>query len=147
EMTVLHQLAGMWPGISQAQAVDHVIQARFKQAKQVRASQTGTALGFLEISCELALQDAVDTTSLLLLSKLSGILRKKTPARLGIFAVLARRVGTSFNGTLGGHAARPLEEQLFTFPATKLTDGSNITSQGFLHTPVCLHQNRIWLYE
>src|SRR5260221_6762011 len=137
----------MRPRIGQAQAVNHVIQARLEQAEQVRAGEARTALRFLEIAGELTLQDAVDATGLLLLTKLSGIVRIAATTELGVLAVLPRRVGAPFDGTLGGHAARPLQKQLFAFTATKPTDGSNITSQGFLHTLVCLHQNRIWLYR
>src|SRR5205085_5157608 len=86
-----------------------VVETGLEHAQQVLARDTRSPVGFLVHVDELLLEDAVDTTGLLLLAQLAEVLAALT---LAIAAVLTRRVGTALDRALHRVALGALEEQL-----------------------------------
>ena len=108
----------------EAQAVDDVVEPALEEAEHLLARAALAARGVEVVLAELALEDAVDATHLLLLAKADRVLAE-LDARL---AVLPRRVRSAGVGALLGVAALPLQEELHAFAAAKLADGTNVTS-------------------
>jgi hypothetical protein len=68
----------------------------------------------------LAFEDAVNPTSLLLLTQLPRIVRLASAAEARFSAVDTGWIVTALNRALGGKAACTLQKKLLTFSATKL---------------------------
>src|SRR5690606_15938574 len=74
-VSVRHELAGSSAGVGKAEAVNDVIEAGFEKLQQDFAGHTTTIRSDVEVTAELALQNTVLKTELLLLGERNGVLR------------------------------------------------------------------------
>src|SRR3954463_9535085 len=90
-MTVQDELARLAPGGSEAEAHEHVVEPRLQQPQKILAGYAGLAARLLVVVGELALEDAVVATRLLLLAQLQPVLG----LLLAAAAVVTRRIRTA----------------------------------------------------
>jgi hypothetical protein len=125
-MSVRHQLSSLGPRVSQAQPIHDVVEPHLEDAQQVFAGHAWLAFGGHEVLVELALEDAIDVSRLLLFLELQG--------ELALFAAAAvagrgaRRGWAPLDRALGREAALALEEQFHALTSTQPTDGTGVTS-------------------
>src|SRR6184192_774607 len=125
EVAVAHQLARLAARAGDAGAVDHVVQPRLEDLQQVLTGLARTPHGFLVVPDELALENAVRVTSLLLLLRLQEVLGLLDPAA----AVLAGRIGAAPESLVAADEVN--------LEATRNTRrGAGVTSHFFLLLPV-----------
>lgn len=74
DMAVVDHLAGGSAALGESEQIDHAIEAGLKQLQETLTGDTALALGDLEDATELALEQTVDVTELLLLVQTDGIL-------------------------------------------------------------------------
>src|SRR5690625_2010752 len=91
EVAVHDELPGVSPGPRETGAVHDVVQAGLENLQQDVAGLTLLAVGFLVVTAELLVEDAVTLPRLLLLVQLVAVLALLLPDA----AVLARRVGAT----------------------------------------------------
>jgi hypothetical protein len=91
--------------------------------------------GTLEERAELLLVEPIDPLDLLLLAQLNGVVGLLASASLR-GSMLTRRVLAPLDGALFGVALLPLQEKLLTFSAAEPTNGTGITSHGFVVFPL-----------
>src|SRR5699024_5269616 len=107
------------------QTIDHVVQAGLQDAQQVVTGHALAGSGHLVILVELALQHAVVTAGLLLLTQLHTVLGQL----LGAAPVVhTRGKGPALHGALVGVAAVALQEELLALSAALAADCSGISS-------------------
>src|SRR5215217_4126319 len=130
-VSVQDHLAGLAPGAGEAEAHEHVVEARLEQSQQVLAGHAGLAAGLGVVVAELLLEHAVVPARLLLLTQLDAVLRLPRTAA----AVIARRVLTPLDAALVSQAALALQEQLHALAAALLA----------LRPRIARHQTRLLL--
>src|SRR5579859_7460759 len=137
EVPVAHQLAGHVAALGEARAEHDVVQAALEQLEHGLAGAAVLAGRLLVVAVELALEDAVDPLSLLLLPDLL-----EEVAFLGpVPAVLTRRVGPDLDRALRRVALRALQEELGLLPAAELAVRACVSSHVSL-SPRGLYQTR-----
>src|SRR5579859_2145842 len=95
------ELAGLRPRRREPHPVDDVVETRLERPEKVLAGHAGPGFGTVEVVLELALENGVDATNLLLLAQLKAVLADLPAAD----AVLAGRAGASLERALLGIAA------------------------------------------
>ena len=88
-MTVRDELTSCGAGLSDAEAVDDVVQAALEELQEDFTRHTLGALSLLEEVAELTLEYAIGVLSLLLFLELDAIFARLTTA---VVAVLSRRI-------------------------------------------------------
>mmetsp|Transcript_18272 Transcript_18272/g.27564 ORF Transcript_18272/g.27564 Transcript_18272/m.27564 type:complete len:202 (-) Transcript_18272:1009-1614(-) len=120
------ELTGFCTGRTKAHAVYNVIETTFQQLQQVFTSCTFASGGLFVIVAELLLQNAVDTTNFLFLTKLYAVLGQTTATR----AVHTRR---SLDVALGIERANTaLQKKICPFTTRQLALRAYITSHNSL---------------
>ena len=112
KMTVADHLASLRAAHREAETVHDVVEAALKDGQEVLTGLAGAAIRDLKVAAELALQQAIVTLGLLLLTELHAIIGGLAAA----LTMLAGGVGSALYGTLGGIALVALEEELLTLP-------------------------------
>src|SRR5579859_7722973 len=124
EVAVPHQLAGHVAALGEARAEHHVVQAPLEQLEHGLTGPAVLASRFLVVAVELALEDAVDPASLLLLPDLRQVVAFLGP----VAAVLARRVRPDLDRALRRVALGALQEELGLLPAAQLAVRACVSS-------------------
>ena len=122
---VTDQLAGLNPGVGEAEAIHDVVQATFEESEQVRAGYALRHIGVDEIAVELLFQNAVNATHLLLFTQLDGVVAQFFTGA----TMLTGRVGAAVKGALVGEATVALQQELRTFTTAQTTFGIIIFGQ------------------
>src|SRR5712692_1936667 len=99
DVAVEHELARLAARISEAQAVDDVVEAHLEDAQQIFTRDARHAFGVHEMLVKLAFEDAVDVARLLLLFELQTELALLAPATVA--RRCAWRGWPPFDRTLG----------------------------------------------
>jgi len=124
EVAVPDQLASLGARRRETGAVDGVVQAALEEAEHLLARAALPARRVLVVAVELALEDAVHATNLLLLAQANRVLAELDAA----LTVLAGRVRAARDRAFLGVAALTLEVELPAFTAAELAGGTNVTS-------------------
>src|SRR4051794_28868730 len=115
-MAVTDELTRLSARGREAKPHQDVVETGLEQAQQVLAGDSRLPAGLVVVGAELALEDAIEAASLLLLAKLEAVLRLLHAPT----AVVARRVGTALDAALVGKAALALEEQFLALSTALL---------------------------
>jgi hypothetical protein len=110
DVPVIHQLPGFFPGGTEAESIDDVVQTALEQPQQRLSRYTGLPLSAFEDPPELPLLQPIDSPQFLLLSQLQTVFRRAVSP----LAVLARGIAAPLNGALLRHATGALEEELLS---------------------------------
>jgi len=111
-------------GMAAGEAFVRGAETALEKRKQVRARYAFHALGALEVSAELLLNEAVKTLHLLLLAKLESVFRELDTT----MTVLAGRIATAIEGAFFGETTLTLQEELLVLPTANSANWSSITS-------------------
>jgi hypothetical protein len=76
-------LAGATESLGEAHFLNDIVEAGFKELKENLTRHTTAAAGDLEVAAELALEDSILVTELLLLSKSDGVIGLLAAGTLG----------------------------------------------------------------
>ena len=134
-VTVANELASLVAACTPSGTVGHVVEAKLEHDQQVLAGDPLTTVRLLIEIAELRLEKAVDTASLLLLTKLREVLGALAHT---VTTVLAR--GVVATGAVGdlvrdralhGVAALSLKEQLRALSTAEPADGTCIAGHEF----------------
>src|SRR4051794_3772516 len=128
-MSVEDQLAGLAARCGEAEANEHVVEARLEHAQKVLARHALLPARLGVVAAELLLEDPVVAARLLLLAKLQPVLRLLRAAA----TVLAGRVGPALDAALVGEAPLALQEELDALATALLALGSSVA--GHLDPP------------
>src|SRR5205085_4622465 len=123
-VAVAHELAGLAAARAPAGAERDVVEALLEHAQQVLAGDALLAVRLLVEVAELLLEDAVDATSLLLLTQLDEVLAVLA-AHLRA-AVVPGGVRTLLDRALHRVALAALEEQLHLLAPAELADRTGV---------------------
>jgi hypothetical protein len=121
-VTVAHELARLVATRREAGAEDGVVEPQLELAEERLARDALLARGLGVEVAELALEDAVDPSRLLLLAQLEQVLAVADAAA----AVLTGRVGLALDRAAHGVALRALEEELHPLATAELADGTGV---------------------
>ena len=118
-----HHLAGHGAGLTEVQAIAHVVETALQQLEHVLAGDALHVGGGQIVLMELTLHDAVGPADLLLLTKLNAVLGLLAAA----LAVHARGGVAQGHGALLAVAAVALQKQLGAFAAALSANGIGIS--------------------
>ena len=117
-----HELAGLVARVGETKAVNHVVQAAFKNDEQVGTGNALLHIGFNKVAVELALQNAVNTAGLLLLPQLHRVFAHLFAGA----AMLAGGIGAAIIGAFVGKATVALQKELAALATTHAALGFSI---------------------
>jgi hypothetical protein len=80
KVAVVHELTCLRAGSGEPGAIDDVVKARLEDLEKGGAGDLAAAVGLFVIAAKLLLENSVDVTQLLLLTKLDEVLRFPNPA-------------------------------------------------------------------
>jgi hypothetical protein len=123
-VTVTHELASLRTACCPTGTEHDVVKTELKHLEQVLTRDTAATVGLSKQVSELLFEHTVDTTSLLLLTKLKQVLTLADTTT----ALRARRIRTTLDWALHRVALHTLEVQLGLFAPAKTADRSGITS-------------------
>jgi hypothetical protein len=103
-VAVIDELAGRAAGLGEAEEVNDTVEARLEELQKALARDTALALGDVECTAELLLEQTVGVAKLLLLGKAYGVFAGL--AASGLRAVLARRECALLGSLLRAHDSR-----------------------------------------
>ena len=109
-----HELAGVFPAGTQAEAVDDVVQPGFQELEELGPGDFLGPRRRLKVVLELPLERPVKSAGPLLFPEADRKIGRLSPAR----AVHARGRRVLGHGALVGVALLPFEVELHTLPAT-----------------------------
>ncbi|MCY1438506.1 hypothetical protein D9M71_547090 [compost metagenome] len=116
-----NQLTGFSAGSAVAHTVNDVVQTAFEQLQQVLTSSAFLAGCFFVVTAELTLENAVDTTDLLLFTQLSAVVGLAT-------TTLAVDTWGCFDVALRFQSANAaLQEQIGAFTTRQFAFWTNVT--------------------
>jgi hypothetical protein len=111
------QLASLITRPGKPHAVNHIIHPALQEDQKILTGNALHSLGHEEVLTKLSLQDTVGQLGTLFLPQLHAVLGGLATA----LAVLARRIGSTLDGTLIRVTAIAFQKQLHIFPATLAT--------------------------
>jgi len=107
EVAMADELTRLGSGAGESQAPDDVVEATLEELEESLSGDAGATCGFGEVAAELTLEQAVDSTELLLFAELEAVVGDSaTHPSLG---ALARRVRALLDSALARSAAVALE--------------------------------------
>ncbi len=128
EVAVGDELARLGAGVRKAQPVDRVVETHLEELEEGFAGLAWPLGSFGEEAAELALQQAVGATDLLLLAQLHAAAGELAGAAL---AVLAGACVAALDGAFAAHAAIALKEELHAFTSAQAADGTGVSCHAF----------------
>jgi hypothetical protein len=107
---------------TEAHAIHHVVETRFEQLQQVFTRVALQAVGFSEVTAELALENTIDTLHFLLFAQLRTVVGRTCTRRAAMLARLAVKLALVSERTTGA-----LQEEVSAFTAGQLGLRADIT--------------------